>query len=126
MLPIKLFWFVFCLFWFNRNIETLCFGKETKKPNKLFRKKNEIKLKKTEKPEKTKKLKNRKNHKFSVKNSKICSLSNCFGLFSVCLVQSKHRNSLFLYGNEKTETNVLFRIVPKLVSVPVSVVSNRN
>ncbi len=24
MLPIKLFWLVFCMFWFNRNIETLC------------------------------------------------------------------------------------------------------
>ncbi len=41
-------------------------------------------------------------------------------------VQSKHRNSLFWYRSETTETNVLFRIVPKLVSVPVSVVSNRN
>ncbi len=41
-------------------------------------------------------------------------------------VQSKHRNSLFRYRSETTETNVLFRIVPKLVSVPVSVVSNRN
>jgi hypothetical protein len=27
---------------------------------------------------------------------------------------------------KKTETNILFRIVPKLLSVPVSVVSNRN
>ncbi len=41
-------------------------------------------------------------------------------------VQSKHRNSLFRYRNETTGTNVLFRIVPKLVSVPVSVVSNGN
>ncbi len=41
-------------------------------------------------------------------------------------VQSKHRNSLFGYRSETTERNVLFRIVPKLVSVPVSVVSNRN
>ncbi len=38
-------------------------------------------------------------------------------------VQSKHRNSLFRYRTETTETKVLFRIVPKLVSVPVSVVS---
>jgi hypothetical protein len=42
------------------------------------------------------------------------------------LVQSKHLNSLFWYKSETTETNVLFRIVPKLVSVPVSVVSNQN
>ncbi len=41
-------------------------------------------------------------------------------------VQPKHRNSLFRYRSETTETKVLFRIVPKLVSVLVSVVSNRN
>jgi hypothetical protein len=41
-------------------------------------------------------------------------------------VQSKPRNSLFWYRSETAETNILFRIVPKLVSVPVSVVSNRN
>ena len=41
-------------------------------------------------------------------------------------VQSKHRKLLFRYRSETTETKVLFRIVPKLVSVPVSVVSNRN
>ncbi len=40
-------------------------------------------------------------------------------------VHSKHQNSLFRYRSETTETNNLFRIVPKLVSVPVSVVSNR-
>ncbi len=33
-------------------------------------------------------------------------------------VQSKHRNSLFRYRSEATETNILFRIVSKLVSVP--------
>jgi hypothetical protein len=53
-----------------------------------------------------------------------------FATFSGCFlfvsVQSKHRNSLFRYGTETTETNVLFRIVSKPVSVPVSVVSNRN
>jgi hypothetical protein len=30
MLSIKLFRLVFCLFWFNRNIETLCFSIEAK------------------------------------------------------------------------------------------------
>ncbi len=30
MLSIKLFWMVFCLFWFNRNVKTLCFGIEPK------------------------------------------------------------------------------------------------
>ena len=39
MLPIKLFRLVFCLFRFNLNIETLCFGIEVKQPNKLFRNK---------------------------------------------------------------------------------------
>jgi amino acid permease len=105
-----------------------------------------------------------------LKNTKICSLSNCFGWASVCVsvhlffsieakqptktnrnnpkfskkipkyafyqtvlvallfvsVQSKHRNSLFWCRSETTKTNGLFRIVPKLVSVPVSVVSNQN
>jgi hypothetical protein len=59
-----------------------------------------------------------------------CSFFLSFFLVSVGLlfvsVQSKHRNSLFRYRSETTETNILFRIVPKLVSVLVSVVSNRN
>jgi hypothetical protein len=36
MLPIKLFRLGFCLFWFNRNIETLCFGIEAKQPKQMF------------------------------------------------------------------------------------------
>jgi hypothetical protein len=32
MLPIKLFWLVFCLFGFNQNIKTLCFGIDAKQP----------------------------------------------------------------------------------------------
>ncbi len=39
-----------------------------------------------------------------------------FGLLFVSVV-SKHRNSLFRYYSETTKTNILFRIVPKLVSV---------
>ena len=46
--------------------------------------------------------------------------------FLFVLVQSKHRNSLFRVRSETTETNVLFRIVPKLVSVPVLVVFESN
>ncbi len=42
------------------------------------------------------------------------------------MVQSKHQNSLFRYRSETTETNVLFQIVPKLVSVQVSVALNWN
>ncbi len=36
MLPIKLFRFVFCLFRFNWNIETLCFGIEVKQPKQTL------------------------------------------------------------------------------------------
>jgi hypothetical protein len=36
MLPIKLFQVVFCLFRFNRNIETLCFGIEAKQLKQTF------------------------------------------------------------------------------------------
>jgi hypothetical protein len=75
---------VFCLFWFNQNslfryrsetTETNCLEKQTEKTKKT---------KKRKKTEKTEKRKNRKNPKFSVKNNKICSLSNCFGWSSAC------------------------------------------
>jgi hypothetical protein len=49
--------------------------------------------------------------------------SACFGWFrfvSVNFGLTEKPNSLFRYRSETTETNVLFRIVPKLVSVPVS------
>jgi hypothetical protein len=36
MLSIKLFRLVSCLFRFNRNIETLCFGMEAKQPKQTF------------------------------------------------------------------------------------------
>jgi hypothetical protein len=48
MLAIKLFRLVFCLFRFNRNIETLCFGIEAKQPKETVSKQT----KKTKKPEK--------------------------------------------------------------------------
>jgi glutathione peroxidase-family protein len=54
------------------------------------------------------------------------TFSVCFGCFLFVSVQSKQRKSLFRYLTETTKTNVLFRIVSKIVSVPVSVVSNRN
>ncbi len=74
LFSIKLFRLVFCSFWFNRNIETLCFGIEAKKPKQT----------------KT----NRKNPKFSDKNTKICSLSNCFGWYSVCFFSIKTSKTL--------------------------------
>jgi len=36
MLSIKLFRLVFCLFRFNRNLETLCFGVEAKQPKQTI------------------------------------------------------------------------------------------
>jgi hypothetical protein len=41
ILSFKLFWWVFCLFRFNRNIETLCFGIETKQPKQTVSKQTE-------------------------------------------------------------------------------------
>jgi hypothetical protein len=108
------------LFRFNRNIETLCFGKEAKKPKQTVSKQTEN----NEKYEKNEE--NRKNPKFSVKNCKICSLSNCFGWSSVCFGSIETSKLCFGKESETTETNVLFRILLKLVTVPVSVVSNQN
>ncbi len=95
MLSIKLFRLVFCLFRFNLSIETLCFEIEAKQPKQTVSKQTKT---------------NRNNPEFSEKNTKICSLSHCFDCSSVCLVQSKHLNSLFRYRRETTERNVLFRI----------------
>jgi hypothetical protein len=114
------------------SIESLCFGIEAKQPKQTVSKQTE-KLKKTKKPKKSEKKprkkskKNRKNSTFSVKKiTKYAPYQTVsVGLLFVS-VQTKHRNSLFQYRSETTKTNVLFRIVPKLVSVPVSVVSNRN
>ncbi len=51
------------------------------------------------------KLKQTETTQHFLKNTKICSLSNCFvGLLFVSL-QSKHWNSLFRYSSETTETN---------------------
>jgi hypothetical protein len=40
-----------------------------------------------------------------LKNTKACSLSNCFSCSSVCFGSIKHQNSLFRYRSETTETN---------------------
>ncbi len=105
----------------SETTETNCFEttEKTEKPKKPKKRKNP---KKNEKKSKKK----RKNSTFSVKITKYAPYQTVsVGLLFVS-VQFKHRNSLFRYRSETTETNVLFRIVPKLVSVPVSVVSNRN
>jgi hypothetical protein len=50
MLSIKLFRLVFCLFWFYRNIETLCFGIEAKQPKQNILKQTKENRKNPEKP----------------------------------------------------------------------------
>jgi hypothetical protein len=74
------------------SIETLCFGIEAKQLKQTVSKQTE----KTEKNEKNEKYRKNprkkpkkskkigKNYTFSVKNNKICSLSNCFGWSPVC------------------------------------------
>jgi hypothetical protein len=97
------------LFSFNQNIETLCFGKEAKHP-KLF----QNKPKQTEET-----LSFLKIPKYALYQTVLLAL-----LF--VSVQSKHQNSLCWYRTETIEKNILFWIVLKLVSVPVSVVWNQN
>jgi hypothetical protein len=106
MLSIKLFLLVFCLFRSKGNIETLCFSIEAKQP-----KQTETKQNKSKRP------------KIFLKNTKICSFVLLF-----CLFQFNQNTQTLCFGtwvqNETTETNILFRLVPKLVSVPVLVVFN--
>jgi hypothetical protein len=59
MLSFELFGLVFCLLWFNRNIETLCFGIEAKQPKQTVSKqtkKNRKNRKKRKNPNFTKKI----------------------------------------------------------------------
>jgi hypothetical protein len=44
------FWLVFCLFRFNRNIKILCFGIEAKQPKQTISKQTKTNRKKTGKP----------------------------------------------------------------------------
>jgi hypothetical protein len=67
MLSIKLFRLVFCLFRFDQNIETLCFGIESKQTKQTVSKQ-------------TKKIETTLNF---LKNT-ICSLSHCLGWSSGC------------------------------------------
>jgi hypothetical protein len=50
MLFIKLFRLIFCLFRFNRNIETLCFGIEAKQPIQTISKQTKINRKNQKNP----------------------------------------------------------------------------
>ncbi len=73
ILSTKLFRLVFCLFRFNRNVKARCFGIEfeTTETNCFDTNRN-----KPKQPETSQNF---------MKNTKICSLSNCFGWSSVCL-----------------------------------------
>ncbi len=73
------------------NTETRCFGIEVKQPKQTKTTRNFL------------------------KNTKICRYQTVLVSLPFDLVQSKHKNSLFFYRRETTETKVLFRIVPKLV-----------
>ncbi len=82
---------------------SVCFGSiETSKLSVSVKKRNNWNKLFRNKPKQTETTLN-----FFWKNTKICSLSNCFGWASFFFVQSKHRNSLFRYRIEITETNVL-------------------
>jgi hypothetical protein len=84
MLSIKLFWLAFCLFPFNRNIETLCFCLELKQPKQNV-----------SKPTKT----NRNDPKFCRKIPKYAPHHTVPVPFLFVSVQSKHRNFLVrVYG----------------------------
>jgi len=120
ILSFKLFGWVFCLFRFNRNIKTLCFSIKAKQLKQTVSKQTEKNKKKTKKPEK-----NGKTLNLLYKIAKFAPYQTVSVSLLFVSVQSKHRKSLFRFRSETTETNVLLRIVPKLVSVPVSVVSNR-
>ncbi len=93
MLSIKLFLLVFCLFRFNRNIETLFFGIEAKQTVSKQTKTNR---------------KNWENLKFSEKILKFAPYQTVSVSLLFVSVQSKHRNSLFRNRRETTETNILF------------------
>ncbi len=91
VLSFKLFRLVFCLFRFNRNIETLCFGIEPKQPKQTVSKQSET---------------NRNNPKFLKKYQNILSITLFRLLF--CLFRfNRNTETLCFYRTETTETNVL-------------------
>jgi hypothetical protein len=77
MLSIKLFWLVFCLFRFNRNTETLCFGIGAKQPKQNCFKTNHNKPKQTEKTKTTLIFLKKYKDMLSIKLSRLTSV--CFG-----------------------------------------------
>jgi hypothetical protein len=86
------------LFQFNRNIKTLCFGIEAKQPKLTVPKQTKKKTKKQKKWKKTEKM-------GKIKNSKICSLSNCFNWSSVCFgsIETSKLSVLVLKRNNQNK-----------------------
>jgi hypothetical protein len=56
MRSFKLLWLVFCLFWFNRNIETLCFGIEAKQSKQIVSKQTKTNQKNWKNPKFSEKI----------------------------------------------------------------------
>jgi hypothetical protein len=104
MLSIKLFRLVFLFVSVNQNIETLCFGLETKQPKQAISKQTKTYQNTPEKPS------------FAEKIPKYAAYQTVSVVFPFVSIQSKHRNSLFQYRSKTTETNVLFWIVPRFGS----------
>ncbi len=104
---------------------SVCFV-QSKHQNSLFWYRSETTEKTVLKQTKTNRNKP-KQPKFPEKIPKYALYQTVLVALLFVLVQSKHWNSLFWYRTEtKNKKNILFRIVPKLVLVPVSVVSNWN
>ncbi len=104
MLSIKLFWLVFCLFRFNRNIESLCFCIEPKQPKQTV-----LKQTKT----------NRNNCKFSEKKTKICPLSHC--LVALLFFRFNRNTENLWYGTEpKQPKQTLYRLHTAILDRPPS------
>ncbi len=96
------------MFRINRNSLFRYTSETTETPKQTVSKQTEKIEKITEKTEKNEKKtkKKRKNHTFSVKIAKYAPYQTVsVGLLFVS-VQSKHRNSLFRYRSETTETNL--------------------
>ncbi len=91
ILSFKLFGWDICLFRFNRNIETLCFGIEAKQPKQTVSKQAVTNRKKRKKRKKNDK--NRKNLIFSVKIAKYAPY-HCFGWSFACFGSIENMETL--------------------------------
>ncbi len=86
MLSIKLIRLVFCLFWFNQNIETLCFGIEPKQPKQTVSKQTKTNPNKPDNP------------KFCEKYQNMLSITLFLLLF--CLFRFNRNTESLCFGME--------------------------